>query len=145
MHLFIPKSSINSLKQIRKDFKNDVLAARVIIFEIEPFVFLQGVVFAGTIEKFSNAKIQVKSKGYYLYKPILQEQDSFPNDGIFVDVSAFNKTHDFSIAIESYYRFLRKNFNITNGYTFSAKVNYEDNEDDDHQYVSKKPYKLSDV
>lgn len=141
LHLFIPRTVKESLKEIRAKLNNDCLAKRVKIFDIEPFVFLQGVVFAGDIKEIDN-KFSVEAIGYYLYKPIISSKDLFPSEGLFVDVSDKPNEDDFSIAIEAFYRHLRKSVTKVNGYKFNSVIKKPDGKV--HDYVSN-PYTLDTI
>lgn len=142
LHLFIPTNVKDSLKKIKNKLSDNELAKRIIIFDVEPFVFLQGIVFAGDIREVED-KMDIIPKGYYLYKPIVSTSDPFPNDGLFVDVSKVEATNDISISIEAYYRHLRNCVIKANGYRYKADIR-KIGEKSSHKYISD-PYDLSTI
>ncbi len=132
LELFIPVSAKSILRDIKKKIDNGELAKRIEINIVEPFVFLQGIVFAG---QRIGANLVPATKGYYLYKPIVQKEDAISKGGIFVDVSKFtDENDDYSIAIGAYYNHLKNLTYPINGYEFKPGI-FDTSNNIEHNHI----------
>jgi|GEM_PF-5603901 len=121
LELFIPEDSVSFLKDLKRNFNDNELAKRVTISIIKPFVFLQGIVFAGQKLPTDTGE-GISTKGYYLYKPILSSEDVFSDKGIFIDVSELSEEDNYSAAIASYYRHLNGDYFRLNGFVYRPGI-----------------------
>jgi hypothetical protein len=121
LELFIPIASKEDINSIKRSLNNADLTKRVTINVVEPFVFLQGIVYAGKEVPTQNGTGLV-SKGYYIYKPIENPQEIIDTNGIFVDLSDKDDVYDeHCIAINSFYSHLNnKSMKINNKFEYDS-------------------------
>lgn len=121
LELFIPEDSESYMSELKRKLGNENDTKRVKYSVIEPFIFMQGIVFAGQKIPTDSGE-GISTKGYYLYKPILSDKDEFSDKGIFIDVSDLPEEDNYCAAIASYYRHLNnKDFRL-NGFVYKPGI-----------------------
>ena len=87
---------------------------------LKPFLFLQGIVFAGKYTYDVQQRENFITIGYYVYKPFIdKKRKQISEYGIFVNLSNGTEVSEYDQAIAAYYKHLKcKSFFSGEDYTF---------------------------